>query len=409
MESSLAAAAERPRPAASERRVRMILILGSLSAFGPLSLDMYLPGLPAIAEDLGTGVSQAQLSLTFCLLGLALGQLLAGPVSDVRGRRGPLLAGLAVYMATSLLCVFSPNIWLFAGLRFIQGLAGAAGLVLCRAVVRDMYSGTALTKFFASLMLVNGAAPILAPILGGVLLQWTSWRGVFVVLAAIGAAMLVSVWLGLPETLPVDKRSKGGMRSTLVAFGALIRDRHFIGLALSQGLIYAGMFAYISGSPFVLQDLYGMSPQQFSLVFAVNGFGLIVLGQTTGRLAGRIREKSLFAYGLAQAFVGGLLLLGAVWADAGLYLILPALFLVVTSVGIASASGTSLAMQKYGYAAGSASALLGLNSFIIGGIVSPLVGLGGSGTALPMGIIIAVAEVGAVLIFLLLARDGKSE
>ncbi|CAG7636746.1 Bcr/CflA family multidrug efflux MFS transporter [Paenibacillus allorhizosphaerae] len=393
-------------PFARFRRTRLVIVLGLLSAFGPLSLDMYLPALPALAGDLQTGTSQAQLSLTFCLLGLALGQLLSGPMSDVRGRRYPLFIGLTVYTVSSLLCAYSPNVWVFIALRFIQGLAGAAGIVLSRAIVRDLYSGPELTRFFSLLMLVNGAAPILAPIFGGQLLQWTSWRGVFVVLCCIGAVMLAAVRFGLPETLPADRRSKGGIRNTLATFRKLAGDRSFIGFALAQGLVTAGMFAYIAGSPFVLQDIFGVSPQMFSVIFAMNGLGIIAAGQMTGRLAGKVGEIRLLTSGLGIAFIGGVCLLIAILAGAGLPLILPSLFLVVSSVGIVSTSGTSLALQKYGQSAGSASALLGLLSFIIGGVVSPLVGLGGSGTAVPMGIVIAVAETGAVLCYLLLAR-GK--
>ncbi|RAU92808.1 multidrug effflux MFS transporter [Paenibacillus sp. YN15] len=403
-------AISRDRAASSSaegNRLRLILILGSLSAFGPLSLDMYLPSLPALAGELGTGASQAQLSLTFCLLGLALGQMLAGPLSDVRGRRMPLLASLAVYATASLLCAYSPNIWIFCGLRLVQGLAGAAGIVLSRAVVRDMYTGTELTRFFAMLMLVNGAAPILAPILGGQLLQWTSWRGVFVILAAIGGIMLASVWLWLPETLPPDRRARGGLGHTLAAFRSLLRDRRFIGLALAQGFMYAAMFAYIAGSPFALQELYGVSPQMFSVVFAANGLGIILAGQTAGKLAGRVKEQTLFRCGILIGLAGGLGLPAALLAEAGLPAILPCLFLVVSSIGIASTSGTSLAMESYGHAAGSASALLGLISFIAGGIVSPLVGLGGNTTAMPMGIIIALAESGAVLCYILLVGTKK--
>lgn len=403
------AASDGSRSQVRGNRLKLVLILGALSAFGPLSLDMYLPSLPALAEELGAGVSLAQLSLTFCLLGLALGQLLAGPLSDVRGRRGPLLLGVGVYMVSSLLCAFSPNIWVFVGLRFIQGLAGAAGIVLSRAVVRDMYTGSELTRFFAMLMLVNGAAPILAPILGGQLLQWTSWRGVFLVLFVIGIVMLAAVWFGLPESLTRERRSTGGIRNTRSAFRSLAGDRQFVGLALSQGFIYAGMFAYISGSPFVLQDLYKVSAQQFSLIFAVNGLGIIAASQITGRLVGRVNERRLFAYSLGQALTGGILLLAAILSDAGLVLMLPALFLVVSSVGIAATAGTSMAMQKYGHAAGSASALLGLISYIIGGIVSPLAGLGGSGTALPMGLLIGTAEVCAVVCFLVLVRKDRTQ
>ncbi|MDF2935041.1 MAG: bcr [Paenibacillaceae bacterium] len=388
----------------AKRGAGLILILGALSAFGPLSLDMYLPSLPTLARDLGSSPSQAQLSLTFCLLGLAVGQLLAGPLSDMRGRRGPLLVSLIVYAAASLACVYSPDIWTFCALRLVQGLAGAAGIVLSRAVVRDMYTGTELTRCFAMLMLVNGAAPVLAPILGAQLLAWTSWRGIFMILAAIGAIMLASVWMWLPETLPKERRASGGLPQTLSAFRELLRDRRFVGLALSQGFMYAAMFAYISGSPFVLQDLYSMSPQGFSLVFAVNGVGIILAGQTAGKLAGRVREEHLFIAGIAMGLAGGLGLLITVLADAGLAAILCCLFLVVSSIGIASTSGTSLAMEHYGHAAGSASALLGLVSFIAGGIVSPLVGLGGQGTALPMGALIAAAEVGAVLCYAVLTR-----
>lgn len=382
----------------------MILVLGALSAFGPLSLDMYLPSLPILADDLHTTTSLAQLSLTFCLLGLSLGQLLAGPLSDVRGRRMPLIAGLILYGVSSILCAFAPNITILLILRFIQGLSGSAGIVLSRAVVRDMYSGSELTKFFSLLMLVNGAAPILAPIFGGQLLQFTTWRGVFVVLALIGILMLVSVMFGLPETLPENRRSKGGIGNTISTFGVLLRDRHFIGYALSQGLVIAGMFAYIAGSPFVLQTIFGVSPQTFSLIFAMNGLGIILAGQITGRLAGRVTEEKLFAFGVILASIGGLTLLAMILFGAGLSGILPPLFIVVSCVGIVSTAGTSLAMQNYGRSAGSASALLGLLSYILGGLVTPLVGLGGSGTALPMGIVIAGAGVLSVLCYFLLKR-----
>ena len=242
-------------------RLWIVLVLGSLASFGPLSLDMYLPALPVLANDLHTTTSLAQMSLTACMLGLSIGQLIAGSVSDVRGRRMPLLIGLVIYAISSVLCMFSPTIWVFLGLRFVQGMAGAAGIVISRAIVRDMYEGVELTKFFALLMLVNGAAPILAPIVGGQILQFTSWRGVFLVLSLIGVVMLFAAVLGLKETHPPERRSKGGLMNTLRTFGGLLTDRMFMGYALTQGLVFAGMFAYISGSPFVLQDIFGVSPQ----------------------------------------------------------------------------------------------------------------------------------------------------
>lgn len=395
------------RSAPSTSRLWMILILGALSAFGPFSLDMYLPSLPELAKTMHTTTSLTQLSLTSCLIGLAVGQLFAGPLSDVRGRRFPLIIGMVVYGVASLLCAFSTSIEMLIALRFIQGIAGSAGIVISRAVVRDMYSGSELTKFFSMLMLVNGAAPILSPILGGQLLQFTSWRGVFIVLTFIGVAMLLAVLFGLPETLHEDKRSKGGITHTLSTFGTLLRDRKFVGLALCQGFISAAMFAYISGSPFVLQDIFGVSPQAFGLIFAANGIGIIIAGQITGRLAGRVSERSLFVSGIVLATVGGFILLLAIVSGAGLILILPPLFIVVSCVGIVGTAGASMALQNYGHAAGSASALLGLLSYILGALVIPIVGIMGSQTAVPMGIVIFGADLGAVLCYLLLVRRNE--
>ncbi|AMA72981.1 MULTISPECIES: multidrug effflux MFS transporter [Aneurinibacillus] len=390
--------------ATRSRRLWMAVVLGSLSAFGPLSLDMYLPSLPILARDLHTSTSLAQFSLTFCLLGLALGQLLAGPFSDVRGRRLPLLASLIIYAVTSLLCAFAPSILALILLRFVQGLAGAAGIVISRAIVRDLYSGSELTKFYSLLMLVNGVAPIVAPIAGGQLLRVTAWPGVFIVLGIIGILMFLAVLFGLPETLSSQNRSAGGIKNTLSTFRGLVSDRVFMGYALAQGLVVAAMFAYISGSPFVLQNIYGVSPQMFSMFFAINGLGIIIATQITGRLVDRVGETKLFISGLGLAFLGGIMLLVMILIGARLSAVLLPLFVVVSSVGIVTTTGFSLAMQNQGQSAGSASALLGLLSFIFGGMVAPLVGLGGSYTAVPMGIVIAVAEASAILCYATLTR-----
>lgn len=394
----------------SSRRLWTAVILGSLSAFGPLSLDMYLPSLPKLAADLQTSTSLTQLSLTACLIGLALGQLFAGPLSDVRGRRVPLLIGLIGYTVSSLLCAFAPSIWTFILLRFIQGLAGSAGIVIARAVVRDLYSGTELTKFFSLLMLVNGVAPIASPIAGAQLLHVTSWRGIFLVLAVIGVLMLLGVLLGLPETLPAARRAKGGMMNTLSTFARLARNSKFIGYALSQGLVLGAMFAYISGSPFVLQDIFGVSAQLFSLCFAINGFGIILASQLAGRLAGRLNETTLLLGGLCLAALGGVMLLLMILIGAGLPAILIFLFIIVSCVGLVSTLSVSLAMRDQGQSAGSASALLGVLTFLLGSLVAPLAGLGGSLTAVPMGIIIATMEVGALFIFakLVLAASRRT-
>lgn len=392
------------QPAPRTSRLWMVIILGSLAAFGPLSMDMYLPALPALAEELNATTSVTQLSLTACLLGLALGQLLAGPISDVRGRRLPLIVGVAVYAIVSLLCVFSPNIWVFIVLRFLQGLAGAAGIVISRASVRDMYSGVELTKFFALLMLVNGAAPILAPIVGAEVLEFTSWRGVFSLLSVLGVVMLLGVLLGMKETLPVQRRSRGGIRNTVATFGRLVKDSMFMGYALTQGFIMAAMFAYISGSPFVLQGLFGVSPRMYSLIFGLNGAGIIIAGQIAGRLAGRVNDRKLLGSGLAMSCGGGLLLLLAGLFQWGLYAVIPAFFLVVSSVGIISTTTTSLALQSQGQNAGTASAMLGMLSFVIGGAAAPLVGIGGDQTMMPLAMVMAALVLVAVVCFVVIAK-----
>ncbi|NTU28900.1 multidrug effflux MFS transporter [Brevibacillus sp. HB1.1] len=390
------------------RRLWMAAILGSLSAFGPLSLDMYLPALPMLADDLQTSTSMTQLSLTACMLGLSIGQLFAGPISDVRGRRIPLIIGLILYAVSSFLCAVAPSIYTFVLLRFVQGLAGSAGIVIARATVRDLYSGTELTKFFALLMLINGIAPIAAPIVGGQILQFTTWHGVFVVLGLIGAIMFLVVLLALPETLPQERRSKAGIGNTLTTFGTLLKDRVFMGYAIAQGLVTAAMFAYIAGSPFVFQKIFEVSPQTFSLIFAINGVGIIIASQITGKLAGKVKETSLFIAGIIIAGVGGILLLTMILLQAGLIAVLVPLFFVVSSVGIVGATGFSLAMQNQSKAAGSASALQGLLSFISGGIVAPLVGISGEYTSVPMGIIIALSTIGAIVCYIVMVRRNSS-
>lgn len=389
---------------ARSRRFWMVVTLGSLTALAPLSIDMYLPALPMLAADLDTSASLTQLSLTLFLVGLGAGQIIAGPLSDARGRRGPLMIGLILYLISSVLCAVTSSIWVLLALRLVQGLSGAAGIVIARAIVRDLYEGTEMTKFFALLMLVNGAAPILAPIFGGQLLRVTTWHGVFVVLGLLGLMMLVASQLSLTETLPVERRSTGGIRKTLSTLRHLLRDRVFMGYAWAQGLVMAGMFAYIAGSPFVLQDLFGVSPQTFSLLFAVNGIGIIIAGQLAARLSVRYGELKVFVAGIALAAAGSLSLLVMILTGAGLFAVMVSLVAIVSSVGIVGPTGTSLAMQNQGKAAGSAAALIGVPPLFLGALVAPLVGIGGSETAVPMGAVIAVTDVGALLCYMLMIR-----
>ncbi|KZE03333.1 Multidrug resistance transporter Bcr/CflA family [Bacillus mycoides] len=390
-------------------RLWIILVLGTLTSIGPLAIDLYLPSLPKITDDLQTSASLTQLTLTAFLLGLALGQLFVGSISDIYGRRKPLIIALIILVVSSLLCAVAPSIWILILLRFLQGASGSAGIVISRAMVRDMYSGSEMTKFFSLLMLVNGAAPILSPVIGGQLLKVTSWHGVFVVLGAICVFMLVSVVFVLPETLPPEERATGGLTETLSTYKKLLKDRLFMGYALSQGLVLGAMFAYISGSPFVLQNIYGASPQEFSLFFALNGIGVIIATHITGRLAGKVSEKTLFVAGIVIAVVGGISLLLTIVLGIGLIGVLCSLFLIGSSVGVVTTPGFSLAMRNQKQAAGTASALLGLFQYILGALVAPLVGIGGSNTAIPMGIVIALCEAGAVLCFIFMANRSEKQ
>ncbi len=386
-------------------RARVVVILGALSAFGPLSIDMYLPGLPSLGATLDAPAWAVQLTLTACLAGLALGQIVAGPLSDRFGRRRPLIAGVAAYAAASLLCALAPSVFALVVLRLVQGVAGAAGIVIARAIVRDMHSGVAAARFFSLLMLVNGLAPILAPVIGGQILRVTTWRGVFVVLAAIGVALAVAAAAGLRETLAPADRHPGGVAETLGTFRRLLGDRDFVGHALACGLSFGAMFAYISGSPFVLQDIYGASPQLFSVMFAANALGIVAASQANRALLRRADPRALLRGALGVQAGAGVALLAAVAAGAGVWPIVVLLFVVVASVGVVFPNATALALADHPRVAGSASGLLGVLQFIVGAAAAPLVGVGGTGTAVPMATVIAALGVGGLVCATLVAAD----
>jgi DHA1 family bicyclomycin/chloramphenicol resistance-like MFS transporter len=395
--------AERTAPS-RRAQLKFVLVLGGLTAFGPLSIDMYLPALPRMAADLHAADSTVQLTLSAFIVGLALGQLVVGPLSDALGRRGPLLAGLVLYVVGSVLCAVSPDAWLLVAARLVQALGAAAGIVIARATVRDLFSGTAMTKFFSTLMLVSGLAPILAPLIGGQLLNWTSWRGVFVVLTAFGALLLAVVVLFLPE--PSPSRSPLRLGQVMRTYGRLALDRSFAGYALASGLLFASMFAYISGSSFALQGVYGLSPQAYSVVFGVNGVGIVLAGQLNGRLVGRISERALLRSGLLLGVTGGALVLASALFRAPLALLLVSLFLLVSSIGLVMPNASSLALASHARSAGAASALLGVLQFVVGAVATPLVGLGGTGTAVPMAATMAGFAVLALVAYLTLARES---
>ena len=390
------------------QRLRLFVLLGSLTAFGPLSIDMYLPALPAIARDLAASESVVQLTLTACLIGLALGQIVAGPLSDSLGRRRPLLIGVAGYVVASLLCAIAPSAWVLVVLRLIQGLTGAAGIVIARAIVRDLYSGSAAARYFSRLILVMGLAPILAPVLGAQVLRFGTWRGIFLVLTLVTALLWLGAALGLPETLPAARRNAGSLAGTLNIFGQLIRDTPFIGYAVAAGLAFGAMFAYIAGSPFVLQGIFHVSPQTFSLIFGMNALGFVVTSQINGSLVSRIRPARLLTGGLVANATAGLALLFVVVSGFGLLAVLLPLLLLASSVGFIVPNAIALALSRRPDAAGTGSALLGVIQSGVAALGAPIVGIAGTGTALPMAVVIAVSGLGAITAFALTAGRASS-
>jgi MFS transporter, DHA1 family, multidrug resistance protein len=389
-------------------KVRFALILGGLTAFAPLSVDMYLPAFPVMTGQLGASQSEIQLTLTTFVVALALGQAIAGPLSDAFGRRPPLIAGLVLYAAASVACAFAPSAFALVVFRLLQGLGAAAGIVIARAQVRDLYSGVALARFFSSLMLISGLAPIIAPVLGGQILRFTSWRGVFVVLAVIGAILLLATLLGLPETLPSERRQPARIGRVLRSYGRLLGNRVFLGYALTSAALFAALFGYISGSSFVLQDIYGLSPQAYSLVFGMNSVGIMIAGQASALLLRRFTPRALVGAGLVMAVAGGAGMVVVVVAGLGLGGLLPPLFLLVSSVGLVMPNATALGLADQADNAGSASALIGVTQFLIGGLTAPLAGSDGS-SALPMAILMASAAVASALCYLLMTRPSRHQ
>ncbi|MFI8365179.1 multidrug effflux MFS transporter [Streptomyces sp. NPDC085612] len=392
---------------AAGRQTRFTVLLAALVALGPLSVDGYLPGLPDLAGDLRAGAAATQLTLTACLAGLAIGQLIAGPLSDTYGRRRPLLAGLALYTIASALCAVAPDIRTLVGLRLVQGIGGAFGIVIANAMVRDRTSGTRTARLFSALTLITGLAPVFAPVLGGQLLRVTAWPGIFVSLAVLGAVMLAASAAGLPETRSAS--ASASRRPLPAVFGQLLGDRVFTGYVLANGLVFAAMFAYISGSPFVLQEIHGLSPQQYSAVFAVNAAGLVAAAQASGRLVARAGARLLLLAGLLGATAGGTTVLGAVLTRAPLPVLLIGLFVLVSSVGLVMPNAAAQALADHGGHAGSAAALLGFSQFVFGAALAPLAGAGGATDALPMAIIVAVLPALALLALGALTRPKPGE
>lgn len=371
----------------------LIWTLGALSSFGPLSSDMYLPGLPSLTRDLHATAATGNLTLTASVLGLGIGQLIAGPASDQLGRRRPLLTGLTGFALASALCAAAPSIWVLIAMRLVQGLCGGAGIVIARAVIRDLHGDTQAARMYAALMAITGVAPILAPLIGGGVLAVGSWRVVFLVLTSIGLFLLGLAIRSVPETLERGQRYGGGMRASVRMLRRLIGDRVFVPYCVAFAGSFGAMFAYISGGSYVLENVYGTSPQLFSVVFAGNALGFMALSHFSARFVDRLGSLRLLRWGLVAVCAGSLGALAATAGHGTIWPLLIMLFCVVSANGLALSNGVAAAMAGRPEALGTASALLGLTQFGLGAAVAPLVGLGGTHDALPMGIVMAACGV----------------
>ena len=349
----------------------LVLLLGVLSAFGPFVVDLYLPSLPQLASFFETNASMTQLTLTTAMIGLAVGQLLLGPLSDKFGRKIPLIISLVIYIISTILIVYAPNIESMIVLRVIQGLSSAGSVVISRAVATDLYRGREMTRFFGLLMTINGIAPIISPILGSLLLEYISWKGVFVFLALIGVIVLLFCFR-LKESLSIENRLQGSIFATFSTFGVIIKNRLFMSYVGIESFLLGAMFAYIAASPFILQSFYGLSAFIFSLCFGANGAALVIGANIGGKLPNRqALAIGVLAFVVAALYTIAVLLIQPHWLFVEI-----AFFAMLLLMGITFPAISSLAMESERQYAGSASALLGFAPFFLGGVVSPLVGIG---------------------------------
>ncbi|MGV0742845.1 multidrug effflux MFS transporter [Mycolicibacterium sp. XJ870] len=374
----------------------MIAVLALLTAVAPLATDMYLPAFPAMAAELGVSASAIQLTLTAFMVGLAIGQLVIGPLSDQFGRRPLLIGGTALCVVASAACALAPSIALLGAARFLQGLTGAAGLVLGRAIISDRAKGAAAAKMFSLMMVITGVAPVAAPLVGGALIAHIGWRGVFWVLTGVAVVMMVGVLVWIAETHPQDQRMRGGLPALLQNAKGLLINRGFVCYTIAFGFSFAVLFAYIAASPFVLQEMLGLSQTWFSVAFAGNAVGLIAMSTINARLVDRVSPVTLLRIGVTGllVFSSALLVDGLIGPQRWLTLLL--LFSTVACLGLVMANATALAIGGATGAAGTASAILGALQAGLAALVSPLVGLGGTATMVPMAVVMVTSAVIAV-------------
>jgi DHA1 family bicyclomycin/chloramphenicol resistance-like MFS transporter len=378
---------------------RLALILGALTAMGPLAIDTYLPALPRIADDLHTSDALVQVSLSVYFVGIALGQAFYGPLSDRLGRKPALYLGLALFILASVGCALATSVQALIVFRFLQALGGCAPLVVPRAIVRDHFDQRGSVRMLSILMLVMGLAPILSPLVGGQLLGFFGWRSIFWVHAVYGSVWLLAVAVGLRESLDIARRQRQRLGAVLAVYGRLLGDRVFMAHVLVGALIFAGLLAYISGSPFVFIELFHVSPSHFGLYFGVNAIGIMTASQINRWLAQRVDASQILRRVLPVSLVASVaLVVNAASGFGGFAGILVPLFVYIAMHGFVMPNTTALAMAPHGAVAGSASALLGSIQFILGALSGTLVGALSNGTAVPLAVVIAGCGAGAFAI-----------
>ena len=378
----------------------LILLLGLLTAFGPMSIDMYLPAFPAIAREFGVDIAAVQYTLAAYNVGLALGQLLYGPLADQLGRKPNLLMGMMLYAVAAIGCSWADSVSSLVLLRLLQAVGGCSGMVLARAIVRDKFEGNEAARVFSTMMLVMGVAPILAPTVGSFFVAHANWRLIFMALAVLAVLALVGIVLVLPETLPAERRNPEAVRRSFRTYARLLQDRVFVGYSLTAGMVQAAMFAYITGSSFVFTQLFGLSTQQYGLLFGLNASGMIAASQLNNRLLRRFTfQQILRGVTLVNMLAGFTLLVLASTGWLGLYGITLPLFVVVSSVGFTSPNATAGALQRHAQQAGSASALLGTLMYSCGAVAAMSVSALANGTVVPMAAVIAVCGTAAFLLY----------
>lgn len=382
-----------------------LILLGALTAIGSLSIDMYLPSFPTIAKDFGVGSNLVQLTLAGFLVGLAVGQMFYGPLSDHFGRKPPLYFGLGLYTLASIACLFAPDVTMLIFARFMQGLGGCAGMVIGRAVIRDRMGAAGSAKAFSLLMLVMGVAPILAPLIGGEVLKLWGWRVIFGGLACFGLICLIAIHNTMRETLNREDAAPLHLGRVLKQYGSLMVDRQFLAYALSGGLLQAGLFAYITGAPFVLIELHGIKPENFGWIFGTNAIGLIAASQLNARLVGKLSPDIIL--GRALWLPAGLTLIIMLLVASGVHslpLLLVGFFGFLASYGFISPNASAIALSQQGHQAGTASALMGTVQFSLGIVAGVSMSLWHDGTALPLMMVMTICSLGALLLHRYIAR-----